>query len=65
MVGGIEIRSKLPGNPRLKQIPFILVSYSKNEALVKQAYQARIFHYFRKPVSLVELGELLDLELGR
>jgi diguanylate cyclase (GGDEF)-like protein len=65
MFGGIEIRSRLLGNPRLKQIPFILVSYAKNDSLIRQAYKAGIFHFFRKPVSLVEIGELLDLELGQ
>jgi len=61
MIDGIKLKTKLAGAPKLQNIPFILVSYMKDDEKVVQAQKAGIRHYFRKPVSLVELTGIVDL----
>ena len=54
-----RIRKQLLQTEDLKDIPFILISHLKTDDSVKNAFQNDIVHYFKKPVSLTELGELV------
>ena len=41
---------------RLKDIPFVLVSYEKSEQTLQRALALKIRHYFKKPFMLTELA---------
>ncbi len=63
MADGLQIRSQLMGNPDLRSVPFILVSYRKDDLLIQQAHALRISHYLQKPVSILEILGLAELHL--
>ena len=56
---GFTVRERLQTNALWNAIPFILVSHRKNDELIRKAVERDIRHYFRKPVSLTEVGGLL------
>jgi diguanylate cyclase (GGDEF)-like protein len=56
---GFTVRERLRANALWNAIPFILVSHRKNEELIRKAVQAGIRHYFRKPLSIVEVVGLV------
>jgi diguanylate cyclase (GGDEF)-like protein len=58
-LSGFTLRDRLRNNALWNAIPFILVSYRKNEELIRKAVERDIRHYFRKPVSLTELTGLI------
>jgi diguanylate cyclase (GGDEF)-like protein len=58
-LSGFTLRDRLRTNALWNAIPFILVSYRKNEELIRKAVERDIRHYFRKPVSLTELTGLI------
>lgn len=64
MIDGIKLKSKLAGNPGLQRIPFFLVSHIKDDEKIRQAQKAGIRFYYQKPVSLVELTGIVEMELG-
>lgn len=57
-LNGFAIRDRLRANPRLAGIPFVLVSHRKTEDMIRRAVEADIRHFFRKPLSIVEITGL-------
>jgi CheY-like chemotaxis protein len=65
-LNGFVIRERLRASPRLDAIPFILVSHRKTEDMIRRAVEADIRHFFRKPLSIVEIvGLAANLTRGR
>jgi two-component system cell cycle response regulator len=54
-MNGFVIRERLRASPRLEAIPFILVSHRKTEEMIRRAVELDIRHFFRKPLSIVEI----------
>ncbi|MDD4503393.1 MAG: response regulator, partial [Clostridiaceae bacterium] len=52
---GFLVREKLLAQSQTKNIPFIIVSYLKNDDSVKRAAELQVEHYFKKPFMLSEL----------
>ncbi|TVQ95441.1 MAG: response regulator [Spirochaetaceae bacterium] len=59
-IGGLALRDRLRTIEGLSGIPFILMSHRKNDDLIREAAALGILHYFRKPVSAVEIGALVQ-----
>ncbi len=59
-LSGFALRERLQANSQWSGIPFILVSHRKNEDLIRKAVALDIRHFFRKPVSLVEVVGLVE-----
>ena len=57
-LNGFVIHARLRATPRLAGIPFILVSHRKTEQMIRRAVEADIRHFFRKPLSIVEITGL-------
>jgi diguanylate cyclase (GGDEF)-like protein len=57
---GFAIRERLRTKSSWNAIPFILVSHRKNEDFIRKAVALDIRHFFRKPVSLVEVAGLVE-----
>ncbi|MGM0431360.1 MAG: diguanylate cyclase [Spirochaetota bacterium] len=51
----LTLRRELMKSPELKDIPFILMSFNKQENTVKQALSLNITHFLIRPVMIVEL----------
>jgi CheY-like chemotaxis protein len=54
-LNGFVIRERLRASPRLAAIPFILVSHRKSEQMIRRAVDLDVRHFFRKPLSIVEV----------
>ncbi len=54
-IDGFSLRNKLLEDSTLKDIPFIITSANKNEKSIIRAQSLGIYHYFKKPFSIVEL----------
>jgi len=54
-IDGFSLRNKLLEESALKDIPFILTSSVKDEKSIIRAQSLGIYHYFKKPYSIVEL----------
>ena len=54
-IDGFSLRNKLLEESALKDIPFILASTIKDEKSIIRAQSLGIYHYFKKPYSIVEL----------
>jgi len=52
---GFVIRERLLSSPRLAAIPFILMSHRKSEPMIRRAVELDVRHFFRKPLSIVEI----------
>jgi len=52
---GFILREKVLSQSNIKSIPFVVLSYLKNEDSVQRAASLGIEHYFRKPFMLSEL----------
>lgn len=59
---GFLLRRRLKLNHTFQQIPFILVSFQKNEENIQRAFGLDIEHYFQKPYVLAELLGLIQLK---
>jgi diguanylate cyclase (GGDEF)-like protein len=57
---GFLIREKLLSKSYTKNIPFIIVSYVKNEATVQRAFNLGIKYYLKKPYLLNELTGVVN-----
>lgn len=60
---GFVCREKMLANSATKNIPFIVLSYLKNEHAVRRALSLDIEHYLRKPFMLSELVGLVQLKI--
>lgn len=58
-IDGFSLRKHMLEDSELKDIPFILTSAVKNEMSIIRAHSLEIFHYFKKPYSIVEVTGLL------
>jgi two-component system, cell cycle response regulator len=54
-IDGFSLRKKLLEDSSLKDIPFILTSATKDETSIIRAQSLGIYHYFKKPYSIIEL----------
>ena len=62
-MNGLNFKKKIDADPILlkKAIPFIFASTSANNQEVKDAYDYRVQGYFKKPNTIEDHAELLDL----
>ncbi|NMC33105.1 MAG: response regulator [Veillonellaceae bacterium] len=58
---GFLLRQRLRMDSGLRDIPFILVSFQKNEEAIRRAFALDIGHYLQKPYIMTELIELVQL----
>lgn len=58
-IDGFIVREKMLTSTSIKDIPFILVSYKKDEESIQRAFSMNIEHYFKKPYTLSELVGLV------
>ena len=58
---GFLLRQRLRMDSGLRDIPFILVSFQKNEETIRRAYALDIGHYLQKPYIMTEMIELVHL----
>ncbi len=58
-IDGFVVREKMLTSTSIKDIPFILVSYKKDEESIQRAFSMNIEHYFKKPYPLSELVGLV------
>lgn len=56
---GFALKERLSRSSELSSIPFVLMSHRKNEALIRRAASLGILHYYRKPLSSVEVSGLV------
>ncbi len=56
---GFALKERLSRSSELSSIPFVLVSHRKNDALIQRAASLGILHYYRKPLSSVEVSGLV------
>jgi CheY-like chemotaxis protein len=57
-LNGFVIRERMRADRRLAAVPFVLVSHRKTEDMIRRAVEADIRHFFRKPLSIVEVTGL-------
>lgn len=62
---GFALKERMSRSSELSGLPFILLSHRKNEDLVRRAGSIGILHYFRKPVSPIEIAVLVKNLVGR
>lgn len=62
-MSGLDLKKKIDGNPGLseKAIPFVFASNTANKEQVAEAYEYRVQGYFKKPLSIEEQAEMLEL----
>ncbi len=63
-VDGFQIRKKLMESSKQKDIPFIYVSYLKDEESIKRAADHGVIHCFQKPIYVRELINTIQYLLG-
>jgi CheY-like chemotaxis protein len=63
VMNGLELRERIETDPYLKNkaIPFIFLSTSDNEALVRKAYKGTIQGFYKKAEGFQELRESIRL----
>lgn len=59
---GFLLRQRLRATSAQQQIPFILLSFQKNDENIQRAFALDIEHYFQKPYILSELTGLIQLK---
>lgn len=62
-IDGFLVREKLLMQSQTKNIPFIFISYLKNNDSVRHAAALEVEHYFKKPFMLAELEGLIKNKL--
>ena len=65
---GFEVLEELKNDPKLKQIPVIMLSCSERQEDINRAYQMGAAAYFTKPMTLetyLGLAQALDQYWGR
>jgi len=58
-IDGFTVREKMLTSTSMKDIPFILVSYKKDEESIQRSFSMNIEHYFKKPYTINELVGLV------
>jgi PleD family two-component response regulator len=56
---GFALKERLSRSSELSSIPFVIISHRKNDALIQRAASLGILHYYRKPLSSVEVSGLV------
>lgn len=64
-VSALTLRKELLAKPSTRKIPFLLMSYNKNESTIGRAVDAKISHFFPRPVMIVELLGVVSLIANR
>jgi two-component system, cell cycle response regulator len=59
--GALTLRRELLDTARYRDIPFLLISHSKDENSVSRAQRLGIYHYFKRPVILAELTGIVEM----
>ncbi|MDA3886859.1 MAG: response regulator [Candidatus Delongbacteria bacterium] len=59
-VDGFEVLEAIRSNKKLKELPVIILTTSRNESDVKRAVQLGIIEYFVKPLNKEKLEIILD-----
>ena len=57
---GFLLREKMLSQSRTKNIPFIFLSYLKDDSAIKRASMLNVLHYFKKPFMMSELTGAID-----
>jgi PleD family two-component response regulator len=57
---GFLLREKMLSQSGTKNIPFILLSYLKDDSAIKRASALNVLHYFKKPFMMSELTGTID-----
>src|ERR1051326_7826582 len=62
-MNGLEFKKALDEDPQLcmKCLPFIFVSHGAIQKQINKAWQYRVQGYFRKPVTVDEQADMLDI----
>lgn len=55
-LGGIETLARIKADPRLRDIPVIMLTISDDEASLTRSFEAGALDYVKKPVSMAELS---------
>ena len=63
-ISGLELLTKIRGNPIIKKLPFIMATGERNKAQVKLAIDAGVNNYIVKPFSVADLRKRVEAVLG-
>lgn len=66
ILNGLELRNRIDSNPYLqdKAIPFVFLSTSDAESLVKKAYEGTIQGYYKKQPDYIDFKESIKQIIG-
>lgn len=64
-VTGIELCKQVRALPRLKRVPFVVVTASKDDALRRDAFAAGVDAFVRKPIDSARLQQVVVELLAR
>jgi two-component system chemotaxis response regulator CheY len=63
-ISGLELLTKIRGNPVIKKLPFIMATGQRDKDQVKQAIDAGVNNYIVKPFSVADLRKRVAAVLG-
>ena len=63
-ISGLELLTKIRGNPVIKSLPFIMATGQKDKAQVIAAKEAGVNNYVVKPFSAADLKKRVEAVLG-
>ena len=63
-ISGLELLTKIRGNPIIKSLPFIMATGQKDKAQVIAAKEAGVNNYIVKPFSTADLRKRVEAVLG-
>lgn len=63
-ISGLELLTKIRGNPVIKSLPFIMATGQKDKAQVIAAKEAGVNNYIVKPFSTADLRKRVEAVLG-
>lgn len=63
-ISGLDLLTKIRGNPVIKALPFIMATGQKDKALVMAAKEAGANNYIVKPFSAADLRKRIEAVLG-
>jgi len=63
-ISGLELLTKIRGNPVIKKLPFIMATGQKEKAQIMAAKEAGANNYVVKPFSTADLRKRIEAVLG-
>ena len=63
-ISGLELLTKIRGNPVIKSLPFIMATGQKDKAQVIAAKEAGVNNYIVKPFSTADLRKRVEAVIG-